>query len=143
MELLGHFEGYHAPRRVTSQKIRTLGLAGMYLFDVESCHVLNPGVRSLFAIQPLGLEPIQGLIRAQITRQIAIAENIAPDGMDEEQRGFGTVGLDRHQRRPRRGPSFLAEQVGELLNGRSLEEGSQGKCVAGHLGNFLEQTHSE
>src|SRR5262245_12573077 len=117
MELLRHLEGHQAAEGEAGQEIGAVGLEDANLLEVMSGHLLDPCVARQFAIQALRLQSIDRLLRAQITREIAVAEHPAAIRVHAEERWSGTVGLNGDERGPQWFRTAVAEQRSQLFHG--------------------------
>ena len=112
------------------EQIGTLWLHLAHGLEVGLRHVLEGREGLADAVEPPRLQAVQRLIRAQLTRELGVAQEGASDGMDAEQRPAGALGLDGHERCPVRGALLLAEQRGEALDRGVGEECGQGQPPA-------------
>ena len=96
MKLLRHLEGDNASHGPSSQKVRPRRLHGLQRFDVIGGHVFDPRVGLLSFFQSPCLQPIAGLIGAQILRQMNVRKNVSASRMHQEERPFAAIRLNRH-----------------------------------------------
>ena len=101
LELLRHFERNLATKTVAAQIIRTFRLKSAQLGNVMSRHLFDAW--ELFEpIHSARMETIKGLVVAQMTSKVGITpEHSASRAVDQEERRFGALRLNRHERRAR------------------------------------------
>src|SRR6185369_1141161 len=86
MELLRHLEGDDSAKGRAPQQIRPARLHSMDFGEIGGGHLLDGGMRSTrLDVQARSLERIEGLVRSQMSRQIAIAQHTPADRMDAEE----------------------------------------------------------
>src|SRR5215469_13962813 len=88
-------------------------------------HIFDANVRLLFAIQAYRLQAIEGLAFPCLPRQLPIADQVRPKGMNTEKWRLGDFRLQRDERFPRRLPTLATDNVGKLRDRGGLEQGSQ------------------
>src|SRR5262245_52953492 len=133
MKLLRHLKSDEPSDTVTSYKIRPFWLQGTHLPNIVSCHILDPTVERLLAVQALGLKHIEWLIRTQMAGQITPEQNTSVMSVHTKKRRTRSARLNRYQRLPLSGPSFLANQTCQLLNSWCVKKNSYGKILSHHL----------
>src|SRR6266853_4968927 len=85
-QLLGHLERHDPSQRSPADEIWPGGLQLAHLFDVVGGHVFDASLQGAFSIQAGGLKTIEGLIVAEMFRQLAILEYVATERMYAEER---------------------------------------------------------
>ena len=77
--------------------IRALRLHGADLAEVVGGHLLDRGVHGGGAVEPLRLQSIERLIRAQVRRQPVVVERVAVELVHAEERRPGSARLDEQE----------------------------------------------
>ena len=89
------------------------------------------------------LEREERLVLTQSAAQIAIEQDLSHVSVHAEERTQAAPGLQRHERRPLGRRAVVAEDGGEALDGRRLEQRGHGEPEPEEVFDFREQTHRQ
>src|SRR5208337_90914 len=142
-QLLRHLIGDSTAQAVAAQMIRAMRLDAADFVHIKRRHLLDRCQAWTFAVEALGLQAIERLIGAEMSRKVAIDQHISAAAVDAEKRRPRAVGLNRYQRGPVRRSSVSLQNLRQLRDRLSLKEDGERKFALKFFRDLREQAHRQ